>query len=700
MIPPLPSTIVATCYIALIAILSCVQFHRSQTPLRLGAAVMAVFGLSISALSVVYTTDKLSLSVFWVYQFVAECIAVTWVITTIIHLGYAFYPLTRHQTLIWRTALGSVILYDVVAIAELSYYCYAVWGSHTLSKEATPVLWIYWVRQVVKVLACAVTIAYLFVPLVRHHNSTGLAMIADSNTLAVGTWYLSALGLTCLGYTSMFIYYMTKPTEVFSPQAQALDLCIRLTACPIFSLPPPRILIQYFQTKYGSSIRDDNPNTMIEDGITNDPRPRRPPMLVSQPTSFSSRRNSGFVFDPPSTYQARYRLSYQSHNTRGDRDLDRCKHSMDEEVNIGSTSSSSDTAAESSPRLKPLATERPDLPSDLDDAVLTSLAISAPPVDIPLTPISNQPMSIKAPSSTSASSPDQQELEETAKAARRISRRLTMEGRRDGLDFLNISGLMKWSAHTHDVLPTTATSSSSSSPAASPFALAHPFPLLPSHIPHNGSVEHSHDPTEARIGKLSTISDGSNTEDEDAVSELTSQQQFVAPSSSKKVQQYGHARTGVQDSISIRVDDDHQPPLSFGQGVDPTQLEPKTDLSRHRSAPPTSLMVKKLSMDNIRRKSRDALARLQEGGLGAALSIPAASGPLSPTILRSGRSSGAGHPILSEKANPREDLDNRTTPSLPQLPSFEGFITEHRAEHYTDEKPAAGDDGSRYTQEP
>ncbi|KAG0365822.1 hypothetical protein BGZ54_006175 [Gamsiella multidivaricata] len=104
----------------------------------------------------------MSLSAFWVYQFVAECIAVTWVITTIIHLGYAFYPLTRHQTLIWRTALGSVVLYDLVAIAELSYYCYGVWGSGSLSAEV-PELWIYWVRQMVKVLTCAITIAYLFV---------------------------------------------------------------------------------------------------------------------------------------------------------------------------------------------------------------------------------------------------------------------------------------------------------------------------------------------------------------------------------------------------------------------------------------------------------------------------------------------------------------------------------------------------------
>ena len=97
----------------------------------------------------------------------------------------------------------------------------------------------------------------------------------------------------------MFVYYMTKGNEVFTPQAQSLDLCIRLIACPIFSLPPPRILLVYFQEKYGSTARDDNPNTMLEEGITNDPRPRRPAMLVNNSTSHSTRRNSDYIFDEP-----------------------------------------------------------------------------------------------------------------------------------------------------------------------------------------------------------------------------------------------------------------------------------------------------------------------------------------------------------------------------------------------------------------
>ncbi|KAF9168597.1 hypothetical protein DFQ26_004231 [Actinomortierella ambigua] len=321
MLAQLPSSIVAAAYVFIITVLAGLQFRRSRTPLRLGSFVMALFGLSIAALAVVYAAGKMDLAIFWVYQFIAECIAVTWVITTIIHLGYAFYPLTRHQTLIWRVALGSVIMYVLVAIAELCYYIYAVWGANTPIKSPAPVPWIYWLRQLIKVIASTVTILYLFVPLVRHHHSAGVAQIADSNTLAVGAWYLGALGLISLGYGTMLIYFICHPGSAFTLQAQSLDLCIRLLVCPIFSLPPPGFLLRYFHDKYGSATHDtDRPSTMIEAGITNDPRPRRPQMLVSQPASFTSnqpRRNSDYVLDSPTHSYQHHRLSYdpsyQSH---------------------------------------------------------------------------------------------------------------------------------------------------------------------------------------------------------------------------------------------------------------------------------------------------------------------------------------------------------------------------------------------------
>ncbi|KAF9421337.1 hypothetical protein BGZ94_008855 [Podila epigama] len=196
MATPLTSAIVATFYITLITLLATAQFVRSRTPLRLGSAVMAILGLSISVLSIIHSIGNIAHPVYWIYQFVAECFAVTWLITTMIHLGYAFYPTTRHQTALWRTALASVVLYDLIAVAELSYYCYRVWGLPSPPHPPIPVPWIYWLRQVIKVLAFAVTIAYLFVPLVRHHKNANVSMLADRNTLAVGTWYLTALGVT------------------------------------------------------------------------------------------------------------------------------------------------------------------------------------------------------------------------------------------------------------------------------------------------------------------------------------------------------------------------------------------------------------------------------------------------------------------------------------------------------------------------
>ncbi|KAG0080206.1 hypothetical protein BGZ93_007672 [Podila epicladia] len=276
MVSPLTSTIIATSYITIVTILACVLFARSRTPLRLGSLVMAVLGLSISAVSIVYATGAVSSAVFWIHQFIAECVAVTWVVTTIIHLGYAFYPTTRHQIALWRAALASVILYDLIAIAELAYYCAVVWGAVGGNETNLPVAWVYWVRQVIKVLACTITIAYLFV------------------------------------YSCMFIYYITEPDKVFSVQAQSLDLCLRLIVCPIFSLPPPNPLLNYFEAKYGSAV-NGNPNTMVEEGITNDPRPRRPPMLVSQRTGSSMRRNSDFMFDlPPFNPSSSPLSSYES----------------------------------------------------------------------------------------------------------------------------------------------------------------------------------------------------------------------------------------------------------------------------------------------------------------------------------------------------------------------------------------------------
>ncbi|KAF9081174.1 hypothetical protein BGX23_001173 [Mortierella sp. AD031] len=641
-IPPLTSTIVATVFTTLVAALSCVQLYRSRTPLRLGAAVMAVCGLSISALSIVYAAEKMSLSIFWVYQFVAECIAVTWVISTIIQLGYAFYPLTRHQTLIWRTALASVIVYDLVAISELSYYCFAVWGSHSLTKESTPVIWIYWVRQLVKVTACAVTIAYLFVPLVRHHHSTGVAMIADSNTLAVGTWYLSALGVTSLGYCAMFIYYMTKPDKVFSPQAQALDLCIRLITCPIFSLPPPRILLRHYQDKYGSGARDDH-NTMIEDGITNDPRPRRPAMLIAQ-TSFPSARNNSsnnndFLFEHPSSFHKRPSLDF-GHSTYAIREMeeDRSKRFLEDDANVGTTSSSDSTAAETnspgggddptatatapssvSSSLRPTTSnsEHKTYPVvGMDEAVLSNLSIltrsiefQTPPTTFATGYSSTLPASL---ANNNNNTGKRDKNEETAEAARRISRRLTMEGRRDGLDILNIAGRLKWPHRSNNITsgqPGTnnnnhraPTEMATISPPTSPVAIKSSQSFPPMALHRAGAAGRSadagidlHHVTSSKKERLSAI--GSVSEADEYLKDHHQDHPSYCPHALESTQERSEKAFQAGTTTSTTA-------TNYINMVRSASPPPSRDTT------PTDLAAK----DKIRRQSRDILTRLHKGG--------------------------------------------------------------------------------------
>ncbi|KAF9364409.1 hypothetical protein BGX34_001621 [Mortierella sp. NVP85] len=598
---------------------------------------MAVFGLSISALSIVLITDKVSLSVFWVYQFVAECVAVTWVITTIIHLGYAFYPLTRHQTLIWRTALGSVILYDLVAVMELTYYCYAVWGSGTLAREATPVLWIYWVRQLVKVISCSVTIAYLFVPLVRHRHTAGMSMIADSNTLAVGTWYLSALGITSVGYIAMVIYYMTKPDTVFSPQAQSLDLCIRLSACPIFSLPPPPILLKYFQRKYGANARDANPNIVIDESITNNPRPRRPPLLVNQPTSHLRRGNT-YEYDYP-TYQGRRNQSF--HSPLSELDEIRCKRFMEEEPNVATTSSLG-TATESSPKFRALSTNSSSLQKEAQtpttvvaDDSAHSVSISIPLKDARSTPSIRE--ATTPPSSFALGIDiDRDEDEETAIAARKISRRLTMEGRNDELDFLNIGGLIKWpyrpSSATLAPHMTLETSSGNSS-----------FTLLPALVP-GSSLRHSRSLSD--VHNRSASPSGTQGDRQSRISNNSTDGEYK----DAKEKQETNVDTDFEnhmDLSDVRTDVYYR--LKAQEDLNSADLLIQPTLSERESLHPNraSNVGRKLSMDNIRQKSRHALTRLQGAGLGTALSSPVCTGPLSPTILRTTHGTSTEEPRLN-----------------------------------------------------
>ncbi|KAG0206156.1 hypothetical protein BGX28_002335 [Mortierella sp. GBA30] len=452
--------------------------------------------------------------------------------------------------------------------------------------------------------------------------------------------------------------------------------------------------------KYGSTVRDDNPNTVIEDGITNNPQPRRPPMLISQPASFSSRRNSDFHFDHPSTFQGQPSFHTKSPYSSRKWDEDSCKYFMEEAANQGGNSGSG-TAAEPSRRLKPhsaLPPESPKASDVLDEAVLTSLAVSAQPEDVLMTSLSRKPMQFTPPSSTSTSSPDQGDLDDTTKTARWMSRRSTMEGRRDGLNFLNIGGLIKWSAYPEASLPTTAASSSSSSPATSsssstpmtsPAATVHPVPFLSAKSADATPVKYNRDLSDARQGKLSTISYGSLTGDEKEI--MVEHLAEARPPAKNEHRQSGSG--GVDSQAAVLSDKDGHPHLLFDHGRDVVPSEHRNEgsyrkLQPNDTTPAPGFITKKLSIDNLRRRSRDALARLQEGGLGAALSIPTTSGPLSPIILRSIRNNGAGHSLQSDKARSREDLGSLPESHHSQDESLQDLTSGHRLEPYAEESSA------------
>ncbi|KAF9927683.1 hypothetical protein FBU30_002981 [Linnemannia zychae] len=708
-IPPITSAIVATSYTILVAVLACVQFSRSRTPLRLGSAVMAVCGLSISALSIVYAADKMSLSIFWVYQFIAECIAVTWIISTIIQLGYAFYPLTRHQTLIWRTALASVIIYDLIAISELTYYCYAVWGSHILDKESTPVVWIYWVRQMVKVLACGVTIAYLFVPLVRHHNSAGVAMIADSNTLAVGTWYLSALGATSVGYCAMFVYYMTRPEEVFSPQAQSLDLCIRLIACPIFSMPPPRILLRHYQEKYGSGARDDNLNTMIEDGITNDPRPRRPAMLVAQ-SSFPSARNADIFFDDDHRQYRQHRpyfatkqsVDFHSNYTTHEMEENQLKHQIEEGHVVGrnATPSSNTTATDnnnstcpggssgegdkeglttpSSTSLASLPVTKSAVPTTehksypvvgIDETLPSNLTIPTRSIEFQTTPNIKRNINLNK----------HDEEDETAVAARRISRRLTMEGRHDGLDILNITGRIKWPhwpnvANSHSGIGTSSPTTSTISIPSSPLGIksSQSFPTMALNRAGPGGSIPEMDLSHAiftandvlggskrqRLSAISSVLEVDGILDDNQRKNNDSSDDEESIHSKRQVHMLYEKQLG-----SITTHNNN----STGNDSNNSTIRPASPSVDTNNTTPTSSRISNelTTLNNIRKQSCDTLSRLYGDGPTAA-KMTTITGPHSTTLLQTNgyvvtKCNGNGLPSSSSLSFSEETAISQTS---------------------------------------
>ncbi|KAG0057325.1 hypothetical protein BGZ83_011568 [Gryganskiella cystojenkinii] len=115
-----------------------------------------------------------------------------------------------------------------------------------------PIWWAYVTNQLLMILTIAWASVYLFVPLLMHHRNRPdkVDRPIDGDMLAIGVWYLSCVMALTVGCTVLNVYYIFQKDQIFAEQAQALDLCIRVTLGPIFFLPAPSFLIRFYRDRF------------------------------------------------------------------------------------------------------------------------------------------------------------------------------------------------------------------------------------------------------------------------------------------------------------------------------------------------------------------------------------------------------------------------------------------------------------------
>ncbi|KAG0307890.1 hypothetical protein BGZ98_009532 [Dissophora globulifera] len=380
-------------------------------------------------------------------------------------------------------------------------------------------------------------------------------------------------------------------------------------------------------------------------------------MLVIQPSAFSSRRNEDGAFNPPVYQGRRYGEDFKWPYDLND---DRFKPTMDKERDVG-TVYSADSTSLTSPGPNATGPNTTFTPREnqtpaavvADDIVAMSLAITTPPADAFLSQNSQEssPMTPLVSFAIGLSCRND-EYEKTAKAARKISRRLTMEGRRDGLDFLNIGGLMKWPHGTSSITPTPAPKSAGmetyiTSAATSPVIItaAH---FLVSRRDHNDLLECNSSPSTDMKDMLSIIGNSSMTEEDDKDGEIengvtacsidrpvdvTGLQSPLMCMSKKTIGRPIELHARLDASEIHRNYDLHTTLMS--QGKDNTQIQSSCSST-------LSSLSGRLPMDNICQRSREALTRLQEEDIEAILGTTLPTVPLSLATLQMTRRKSSG----------------------------------------------------------
>ncbi|KAF9960541.1 hypothetical protein BGZ72_006603 [Mortierella alpina] len=280
---------------------------RSRTRLRIFACFITYIGLSISVAGLLRAKFIIGPAWFWAWNFLGEGSGVVVLAITIVSVGSGFYPMTGSRNKFWRLCMVVIVMYGLLSTANLAYYVQQKLILRPLSAEevqrlrqdivdagiftlarlerlrlweqrrglipktdgaitgvndwrelawaeremfARPLTKLYLGHQLLMECTCIVVVFYLFIPLVRHHRHGPIGRPVDSDMMAVGVWYLSILMTLALAYAILNVIYMVNNEYIYEQQAQALDLCLRITIGPIFFLPAPAFLLRYYRDHF------------------------------------------------------------------------------------------------------------------------------------------------------------------------------------------------------------------------------------------------------------------------------------------------------------------------------------------------------------------------------------------------------------------------------------------------------------------
>ncbi|KAF9421335.1 hypothetical protein BGZ94_008853 [Podila epigama] len=312
------SFIIATSYIGALTIAAIIMSLRSRTRLRFYACFATILTLSIAILGLMWAKMLIAVNWYWLWNFMAESIGIVALTYTIVSVGNGFYPMAGKRRWFRMLSFLIIILYALLATANVAFYIKnaivkrvisteeiqeldVIIGSYfktritdtkerTLSvargeffrlcaKKETVPDWTYFdgiqadffarphatfyqAHQMIMIFTCGWASIYLFIPLIRNHRRGPIGKPVNSDTMAIGVWYLSCLAIIGFLYTTLNVLYIIDENNLYDLRAQAFDLCLRATVGPIFFSPAPAFLLRFYRRHFNRFSQQEPPPSM------------------------------------------------------------------------------------------------------------------------------------------------------------------------------------------------------------------------------------------------------------------------------------------------------------------------------------------------------------------------------------------------------------------------------------------------------